>query len=224
MSTNWKGLDHAPVWFVYLKIAAPAFYPCLVLCLRGFYLSYVIPGGIGMFQVYCSITVDKVDLSAIYCYISTEPIFFFSQECDGPQQRCYHLTLFWKTVDLYRLTGFARLISAFVATASSAESVSKMAQMWGGCWDLVQDKQAANLNWSSLSSKNVSVCLRMLVWLLLLWKIPLTWWKYWWSYLSNMDRYYRKVYIYCANNTKYGRGALKLSENAQVVETEWSLF
>lgn len=29
-----------------------------------------------MFQVYCSITVDKVDLSAIYCYISTEPIFF----------------------------------------------------------------------------------------------------------------------------------------------------
>lgn len=76
MSTNWKGLDHAPVWFVYLKIAAPAFYPCLVLCLRGFYLSYVIPGGIGMFQVYCSITVDKVDLSAIYCYISTEPIFF----------------------------------------------------------------------------------------------------------------------------------------------------
>lgn len=25
-----------------------------------------------------------------------------------------------------------------------------------------------------------------------------------------MDRYYRKVYIYCANNTKYGRGALKL--------------
>lgn len=74
MSTKRKGPDHAPAWFVYFKIALPAFSPNLLLCLLCFYLSYVIPRGTGMVQVYCSIT-QSIDLSDLYHYVSLVLIF-----------------------------------------------------------------------------------------------------------------------------------------------------